>query len=427
MRFIGLDVHRAFCEVAIAVDGVVSSAGRIESTPAALELFAQSLGRTDQVALEATSNALAIAAILRPHVGRVVLVDPKAVKGVVGGKKTDKIDARFLAQLLAGGFAPEVWAPDRATATLRRRLSRRRNLVKQRTREKNQVHAALMRNLRERPPMSDVFGVKGRAWLAQQALPVDERGMLDACLRQIDFLDAEVALLDRSIAEQVLASEDARRLLTLPGVNVISAAALVAAAGDIARFPTPRHLVSYLGLNPKVRQSGSEPAKHGRISKQGSGEARHALVEAAWHAARSTGPLRTFWQRTAARRGANVATVAVARKLVVIAWHMLTKSEDYAFARPSLTREKIRKLELLVGAERRKGRRNPVRIFATAEQHRLEKELARQAEIAYARLVEDWRPSGRKAGAGATPGRASQRPSKRQAARQTSKPQGSAL
>jgi transposase len=426
MRFFGLDVHRAFCEVAIAVDGVVSSAGRIPSNPAELELFAQSLDRDDHVALEATSNALAIATILRPHVARVVLVDPKAAKGVVGGKKTDKIDARFLAQLLAGGFAPEVWAPDTATAMLRRRLARRRNLVQQRTREKNQIHAALIRNLRERAPMTDVFGVKGRTWLADQVLPSDEQEMVDACLRQIDFLDQEVTLVDKAIAEQVLASADALRLLTLPGVNVVTAAALVAAVGDIGRFPTPRHLVAYLGLNPKVRQSGSEPAKHGRISKQGSGEARHALVEAAWHAARSTGPLRAFWQRVAARRGANVATVAVARKLVVIAWHMLTKGEDYAFARPSLTREKVRRLELLVGAARRQGKRNAVRVFASGEQHRLEKELARQAEVAYERLVKDWQPQVKR-GAGATPGRASQKPSSGKAARQTSKPQRSAL
>ena len=194
--------------------------------------------------------------------------------------------------------------------------------------------------------------------------------------------------------------------MTLPGVNFVTACALLAAIGDAKRFPTARHLVSYLGLDPRVRQSGSEPARHGRISKQGPGEARHVLVEAAWHAARTTGPLRAFAERVAARRGANVATVAVARKLAVIAWHMLTRGEDYAFVRPSLVREKIRRLELMVGAERRQGRRNPVRVFATSEQHRLEKELAAQAELAYRRLIADWKPQRRK-GAGAAPGRAS--------------------
>ena len=205
--------------------------------------------------------------------------------------------------------------------------------------------------------------------------------------------------------------------MTLPGVSFVTAAALMAAIGDIARFPTARHLVAYLGLNPRVRQSGSERARHGRISKQGPGEARHLLVEAAWHAARTTGPLRAFAERIKAKRGANVATVAVARKLVV----MLSRGEDYAFTRPSLVREKIRRAELLTGADRRQGHRNPVRVFATAQQHRLEKELAARAETAYRRLMADWQPS-RKQGAGAAPGRASRGPSSGQAARQETAP-----
>ena len=129
MRFIGLDVHRDFCEVAIAAAGEVRLAGRVQTEPAALELFAQSLGGDDQVALEATGNALGIARILEPHVGRVVLANPKAVKGITrAGAKTDKIDARTLAKLLAGGFLPEVWLPDEQTRVLRRRISARAQL-----------------------------------------------------------------------------------------------------------------------------------------------------------------------------------------------------------------------------------------------------------------------------------------------------------
>src|SRR5438067_1277055 len=271
MRFIGLDVHRDFCEIAIAEGGAVRLAGRVRTEPAALELFAQSLGGDDQVALEATGNALGIARILEPHVGRVVLANPKAVKGITrAGAKTDKIDARTLAQLLAGGFLPAVWLPDEQSRILRRRISARAQLVR------------------------------------------------------------------------------------------------------------------YLGLDPRVSQSGAEPARHGRISKQGPGETRHVLVEAAWHASRAPGLLRAFHQRIAARRGGNIATVAVARKLAVIAWHMLSRGEDYAFACPSLTREKIRKLELMTGAERQKGKR--IGGWVTKEQHRLDKEPAAQAELAYRRL-----------------------------------------
>ncbi len=142
--------------------------------------------------------------------------------------------------------------------------------------------------------MSDLFGARGRRWLAEQVLPADEQETVAACLRQIEFLDREIALVERALAEQVLASEEMRRLLTLPGVNFVTAAAVMAAIGKIDRFPTSRQLVSYLGLDPRVRQSGSEPARHGRISKQGPGETRHVLVEAAWHATRTPGPLRAF-------------------------------------------------------------------------------------------------------------------------------------
>jgi len=409
MRCIALDVHRDFCEVAIAEAGEVRLAGRVRTEPEALELFARSLAASDRVALEATGNGLAIARIIEPHVDRVLLANPKAVKGATQTAKTDKVDARALAQLLAGGFLPEVWIVDETTRMLRRRVARRAQLVRQRTREKNQVHAILIRNLKARPPVTDLFGVQGRRWLAEQTLPEDECETVAACLRNIDFLEGELGLLDKSLAEHALSSAEMQRLMTLPGVSFVTAAALMAAIGDITRFPTARHLVAYLGLNPRVRQSGSAPARHGRISKQGPGEARHLLVEAAWHAARTTGPLRAFAERIKAKRGANVATVAVARKLVVIAWHMLSHGEDYAFARPSLVREKIRRAQLLAGAPRRQGYRNPVRIFASAEQHRLEKQLAGQAETAYRRLVQDWQPAINK-GAGVTRGHASSSP-----------------
>jgi transposase len=158
-----LDVHREFCEVAIAEGGEVRLAGRAQTEPAALELFAQSLGGDDEVALEATCNALGIAPIIERQVGRVVLANPKTVKGITrAGAKTDKIDTRTLARLLAGGFLPAVWLPDEQTRILRRRISARAQLVRQRTRAKNQVHATLIRNLKGKPPVSDLGAAKGR-------------------------------------------------------------------------------------------------------------------------------------------------------------------------------------------------------------------------------------------------------------------------
>ncbi len=225
------------------------------------------------------------------------------------------------------------------------------------------------------------------------------------------------------MAVEVLSDDQMKRLLALPGISGVAACTLLAAIGDVARFPTAGNLVGYVGLNPRVRQSGSEKPRHGRISKQGPGEVRHVLVEAAWHAMRTPGPLRTFGERIAAKRGSNVAVVAVARKLLVIAWHLLTREEEYAFARPSLVREKTRRLELLTGTGPPRGNRNhgANRIYASRQQRDLELELVRQAERAYARLVKDWTPAINR-GAGVAPGRASSSQPKRQAARQETAP-----
>jgi len=258
MRFIGLDIHRDFCEVAISEGGKARRAGRVASRPAELELFAQSLGADDRVVLEATGNALAIARIIEPHVGEVVLAHARKVRAIAEAKvKTDAIDACTLAELLAADLVPGVWLGDERTRLLRRLVSRRRQLVKQSTRTKNEISAVLLRTLQGRPPVSDVFGKGGRAWLAKLELAIDERETVDAGLRQLDFLQHELAHVDRTIAEQALASPEIRRLMTIPGVDVTTAAALMAAIGDVTRFPSPRHLAGYLGLEPKLRQSAS--------------------------------------------------------------------------------------------------------------------------------------------------------------------------
>ena len=275
--------------------------------------------------------------------------------------------------------------------------------MRARTRAKNECHAVLVRRLIKKPAVSDLFGLAGREWLREVELPVEERETVDGCLRQIEFLDQEIAEVEQQVARDALTSPQVKRLLTVPGVNVIVAATFLAAVGDVGRFPDQRRLVGYLGLDPRVRQSGSTPATHGRISKQGSASARHALVEAGWSVVRQPGPLRAFYQRIRARRGHQVAVVAAARKLACLFWCMLTRGEDYAFQQPSLTRKKLRRLELAAGVPRYQGGRT---VWSTNDaMRRAERELALQAERAYQRTVADWQST---RGASATPGRASQ-------------------
>jgi transposase len=326
-----------------------------------------------------------------------------------------------LARLLAAGTLDAVWMPDEPVRAMRRRLARRSQLVVARSRVKNEVHAVLVRRLKGRPPFSDLFGVKGRVWLRELELPAEERETVDAGLRHVEFLDSEIAAVDRVIALQAMQWPEIGRLMTVPGVNVTVAATFLASIGDIRRFPSAAKHVGYLGLDPRVRQSGDAPAKHGRISKQGSAPGRHALVEAAWSAVRAPGPLRAFYQRVRARRGHQVAIVAAARKLASLFWCMLTRGEDYAYGQPSLTKKKLRRLELTAGAPKARGKTG---TWSTNEAMRkAERDLALQAELAYRRNVADWqaaRPAN--TGASVTPGRASHTPSKGKAARQTTAP-----
>ena len=423
MRDIALDVHIDFCEVAIAEGGEVRSAGRIAAKPEELALFAQSLGREDRVALEVTGNAWAIKRIIEPHVAEVIVVSPTDT-GIRGARaKTDRLDARILAKLLAAGELDGVWMPDRNTQVMRRRLGRRTQLVRTRARAKNEIHATLMRCLVGRAPFSDLFGKRGRQWLAGLELPAEERESVDAALRQVEFLDSEIAAVERLIAAEALESAEIKRLMTVPGVNVIVAATFMGAIGDVRRFSSPRKLVGYLGLDPRVSQSGSSPATHGRISKQGSVSARHALVEASWSVVRQPGPLHAFYGRIRARRGHSVAIVACARKLACLFWFLLTREEDYAYAQPSLTAKKLRLLEVRAGAPTRKGILSGT--WPTRQRMRAaEQELAARAESAYKRMVAEWQRTQAKQskGAGATPGRASSGPSSGQAARQDEAP-----
>ena len=153
--------------------------------------------------------------------------------------------------------------------------------MRHRTRIKNEVHSILHAHLIPKCPHADLFNGRGKAWLARQPLPDDERNAVDRHVRELDGLAEDLVLLDREIAQFAIDDPAVKRLMTITGVNLTVAAGIVAAIGDISRFGSPQKLVSYFGLNPRVRQSGLGAAHHGRISKIGRSHARAMLVEAA--------------------------------------------------------------------------------------------------------------------------------------------------
>jgi transposase len=386
-RTVALDVHKRFAEVAVHEDGEVRRVGRIETKD--LSVFAQSLGPEDHVVLESTSLTWAIAELLADYAGRVTVSNPMRTKAIAAAKvKTDKVDARVLAQLGAADFLPQVWAPDEQTRALRRRIAHRASLVKQRTRLRNQVHAVLARNLIELD-VTDLFGNKGRRLLADVELVEHERDQVDSALRLHDALDAEIERAERALARHALDSEPVRRLMTIPGVGSITALSIVGVIGDVDRFPSPRHLVGYLGLDPRVRQSGERKARHGHISREGQAHARGLLIEAAHSAIRTPGPLRAFHARIEDRRRSQVALCATARKLAVLCWHLLTRGEDYRHTAPTVTQRKLRKLQ------RQADDSGPrISLAGEATRKQLERRLLEQAEHHYRSEVAERRRRG---------------------------------
>ncbi len=391
MRSIGMDVHRSFAQVAVLDRGKVTEEFRVELDYDAVVAFEQKLRKDDEVILEATGNTSAIVRLLTPFVAKVVIANPLQVKAIAHARvKTDKVDARVLAQLHAAGFLPEVWAADDDTLNLRRLVSERAALVRSVRRVKSRVQAVLHANLV--PKYSGhLFGKDGRDWLSKAPLPKAERDLLARHLDELDWLKGKLEKLDGAMARIALDDTRTRKLMTIAGINSVVATAVIAAIGDISRFPTPDRLASYFGLTPRVRQSGDRGAIHGRISKQGNAIARTMLIEAAWSAASVPGPLRAFFLRIKDRKGLNVAAVATARKIANLIWQLLTKEAPYRWARPAFVAMKMRKLELRAGAPKAHGPAGPARDYWIKEIRHREMELVAQAEAAYAAMVEAWR------------------------------------
>jgi transposase len=148
MRIIGLDIHRVFAEAVAWDDGKLKRLGRVDMRRHLLEAFAKKLTKEDVVVVEATGNAASVAAVIAPHVKKVVIANPKQVRIIAHAKiKTDTIDASVLAQLYASGFLPEVWIPDEPTQALRRQVTRRNQIVRRRSRLKNIIQSILHSHL----------------------------------------------------------------------------------------------------------------------------------------------------------------------------------------------------------------------------------------------------------------------------------------
>jgi transposase len=324
MIHVGVDLHQRFCYMtALEARGKMIQAGPVTNEKLALRrYFQQFRGKDVQVAVEACGFWPAFREVVEPEVARLVLVHPQRVKAIASAKlKNDRVDSETLAHLLRCDLLPESWKADRETQARRQQVRLRATLVRQRTRLKNQVHAVLhQQGLRS--PVTDLFGKRGRWWLAQVKLPAQARESVNVCLRLLDGYSEEIQKQNLQLSERAKQDKRVEWLLTIPGIGECSAMMVLAEIGDIGRFHDADALCSYAGLVPRVRESAGKAARGG-ITRQGSSWLRWMMVEAAQVATRSSPAARRYYEKLLRKKHKHVARVALARKLLIAVYVLL--------------------------------------------------------------------------------------------------------
>ena len=275
--------------------------------------------------------------------GRKSGAHPLAVKLIANARvKSDKQDVFRLARLLAGGLIPEVWVPPVPVRELRTLIADRRRLIKIRTMTRNHLHSLAHRHNLTLPE-GTAFADKNQGWWKNLSLSPVEILRLQQDPAMLDFLEPEIKAIDAELARLSTCDpwqEAVPYLMQLPGFGLIVSLTVLSAIGDIQRFPTSKHLVGYSGLGASLHQSG-ETDYSGHITKQGRKELRYALVEAAWMAVNSHTYWREQYQKLSHRMSANKAIVAIARRLLVAVWHVLTERAADRRADPDMIASKL--------------------------------------------------------------------------------------
>lgn len=341
MIAVGVDVHKRQCSLAMQFeDGELASFAPFENTRAGwLELLAV-LPPEAEMALEVSTSGYFAMSVLE-EAGwreRAHWVHTAGIESL-RKQKTDRLDARRLARKLSvreRDPLPEAWFPPRDIRELRLRARQRCWLAVRRAQGKNRLQSLLqMHGLR--PPVTDLFGVAGRSWLAQQALAAAVRESVEQILRLHDFLSQELEISEGYLRAVDREFPELRRLRTIPGIGAILAPVIWSEMGRIERFASADAWVNYTGLVPSLYESG-EVSVRGGITRQGSAWLRWALIAAAQGAVLGTNAFARRYRRLRRRKPANVAKTAVARSLACCVYGVVKHQEDYQEARWGIRR-----------------------------------------------------------------------------------------
>jgi transposase len=328
-RYMALDIHREYILV-----GAQNEEQEWVLTPrrVSIEKFPEWAKKNiwigDIVVLETTTNVWTTYDIVAPLASRVLVANAAEVKEIANARvKTDKEDVKRLLKLLIGGIVPEVWVPPLQVRELRAFISYRGRLVTTSTMIRNRLQSLLHKhNLK----MSEAGLLDQAWWEAQKSISVLEQMQIRQELVLLQEVEKLKAAVDKELERQSMSAlwgKPAMQLMQLPGVGYIVAMTVLSAIGDITRFESAKQLVGYAGLGAGVHDSG-KTHKDKKITKKGRRELRWAMVEAAWRAVRMSPFWKAEYEKHLSRmRKPNQAIVVIARKLLVVIWHVLSKEE----------------------------------------------------------------------------------------------------
>jgi len=341
-RYVGIDIHKK-----MAVWAIINREGQLlkqgETRMEDLKSLAEKqLSKDDLVVIEATGNSYYAYDQLAPYVKQVVVANALAMHDRSKGKrKTDKVDAFWLAKALAGNYVSEVWVPPVEVRDQRELNSHRHALGEQVITVKNQMRALLLRHGKEFRG-KDLFSKQVLEFAGTCGLSENTRMVFESKWRLGNALAEEIGILDKNMAQAGLKDPNCLKLMTLPGIGSHAAAIIKGEIGDISRFDSPKKLSSYAGIVPSVYQSG-ETLRYGSITKQGRSLLRWILVEAAHAATLTKGPIQDRYYRLL-RKGKTKGTaiIAIAHYLLELVWHLLSKNSPFRDAKPEYLIRKFR-------------------------------------------------------------------------------------
>ncbi len=322
MLYVGIDLHKEkVYGIVMNENGKLIKKEKFENEPEKFHKFLKDMEKAI-VAIESTGFATPIYDFLKENGYETKVAHPLKTRAIAEAKiKTDKIDAKILADLLRSDLLPSSYIPSKEIRKIRDMTRHRAYMVRFRTRLKNKIHAELAK--RWIKTKGNIFTKNGIEWL--RSLGIES---INRYLDVMEILNEKIREISLKIKEIAKENEDAKLLMTIPGINYYSAMLILAEIGDVKRFPDSHKLCAYAGLVPSTYQSGNK-TYHGHITKQGNKWLRWILIQCVHIHIKYDTHLTRFYKRIARRRGKKIAVVATASKMLRVIYQMLINKEEF--------------------------------------------------------------------------------------------------